>query len=86
MGILNDIVDHSDSIVDEARRLENEGLNYKQAYRKALKEYVDYCTDQNVCNHNININVILSPSEDIDNGEIYDIRTGETIRDLGGIL
>ena len=40
MGLIKNIVDYSNDIVEEARRLENEGLNYKQAYRKALRFYL----------------------------------------------
>lgn len=81
MGLIKNIVDYSNDIVEEARRLENEGLNYKQAYRKALKEYADYCSDQSNSNLKDIVNSI-APGEDIDNGQVYSEETGETLRDL----
>ena len=69
-------------IVDEARKLQKEkGLDYKMAYRIALTEYIDYITRNN-CNHKLNINVIIPPGADIDNGEIFDIKSGKTIKNL----
>lgn len=49
--MIKTIVDYSDEILDEAQRLENEGIEYHKAFKAALKCYVDYlsdsvCTDQ----------------------------------------
>lgn len=41
-----------------------------------------YCTDQSNSNHTKEIKNIIAPSEDIDNGEVYDKSTGITSRDL----
>lgn len=40
-------------------------------------------TDQsNQCTQEINLKDILPPGMDLDNGEIYDIGTGETVKEL----
>lgn len=40
-------------------------------------------TDQsNQCTQEFKLNHILPPGMDLDNGEIYDIKTGETIKEL----
>lgn len=40
-------------------------------------------SDQTVpSNHNNKFNDIITDTQDIDNGEIYDIESGQTIRDL----
>lgn len=40
-------------------------------------------TDQsNQCTQEINLKDILPPGMDLDNGEIYDIETGETVKEL----
>ncbi|HII4414705.1 TPA: hypothetical protein ACY4RM_001698 [Clostridium perfringens] len=40
-------------------------------------------TDQsNQCTQEINLKDILPPGMDLDNGEIYDIETGETVKKL----
>lgn len=44
------IADYSDEILEEASRLVEEGIDYKEAHKKALKEYADYCTDQSNSN------------------------------------
>lgn len=44
------ITDYSDEILEEASRLVEEGIDYKEAHKKALKEYADYCTDQSNSN------------------------------------
>ena len=82
MGLIKNITDYSNDILEEARRLENQGLNYKQAYRKALKEYADYCSYQSNSNNVKDIVNSIAPGENIDNGQIYSEETGETLRDL----
>ena len=54
------IADYSDEILEEASRLVEEGIDYKEAHKKALKEYADYCTDQSNSNHAKRNNVIIS--------------------------
>ena len=45
------------------------------------REYIG--TDQsNQCTQEINLKDILPPGMDLDNGEIYDIETGETVKEL----
>ncbi|MDZ4994013.1 hypothetical protein GNF80_13700 [Clostridium perfringens] len=40
-------------------------------------------TDQsNQCTQEFKLNHILPPGMDLDNGEIYDIETGETVKEL----
>lgn len=40
-------------------------------------------TDQsNQCTQEINLKDILPPGMDLDNGEIYDIETGETVKEV----
>lgn len=41
-----------------------------------------YCTDQSNSNHRDKLTDIIAPGENIDNGEVYDIETGITKRDL----
>ena len=37
------ILEYSDDILEEAKRLMKEGFSDKEAYRKALTEYIDFC-------------------------------------------
>ena len=39
-------------------------------------------TDQSIESNHNNTNTILAPNEDFDNNEVYDITTGETIKDI----
>lgn len=41
-----------------------------------------YCTDQSNSNLRNKTNLSIADDEDIDNGEVYDIETGITKRDL----
>lgn len=69
------------------QRMEKEGGNLKsiladelmkEAQKKSRK-----LTDQSKASDHKNIfETIIAPGEDIDNGEIYNRGTGETIRDL----
>ena len=49
---------------------------------ESVEKIKGYRTDQSNSNHENNYNSILSPNEDIDNGEVFDIKSGKTIRDL----
>lgn len=80
--IIKTIVDYSDEILEEARRLTLEIKDYKKAFRKALEMYVGYCSDQTNNNHTENINSIIAPGESIDNGQVILDETGEVLRDL----
>ena len=82
MGTIKNIIDYSDEILGEAQRLQNEGISYKDSYRQALKSYADYCTNQSNSNLDKNFNLILAENEDIDNGEIFQIDSGITKKDL----
>ena len=75
------ILEYSDDILEEAKRLMKEGFSDKEAYRKALTEYIDFC--EKPINNN-KFTCILSENEDIDNEneEIFDKNTGETLRVL----
>lgn len=76
-------------ISDETARLkldEENNLSLNAALRKAkemYKEKAPYPTVQSKDKeHNKNFNNIISNSEDIDNGEVFDRESGQTIRDL----
>ena len=75
-------------IAEEAERLNNEGLELNAALRKAKEMYLGKekshnATDQSMQNDNMQIlNDIIAPHEDNDNGEVFDIESGQTIRDL----
>lgn len=75
-----------DKIVCEAQKLiVKEGLSYKEAIEKAKEligsERVGAHVNSDSINSKTNKNSI-SLDEDIDNGEIYNIKTGETIKEL----
>lgn len=59
------IADYSDEILEEASRLVEEGIDYKEAHKKALKEYADYCTDQSNSNQANTFNKSLHYKEHI---------------------
>lgn len=80
--VIKTIVDYSDEILEEARRLTIETRDYKKAFRIALEMYVGYCSGQTNNNHTENINNIIAPGENIDNGQIYADETGQVKRDL----
>lgn len=55
---------------------------WKDVIRESVEKIKGYRTDQSNSNQINNYNSILAPNEDIDNGEIFDIKSGKTIRDL----
>lgn len=55
---------------------------WKDVIQESVEKIKGYCTDQSNSNHENNYNSILSPNEDVDNGKIFDIKSGKTIRDL----
>ena len=75
------MLEYSDDILEDAKKLIKEGLSDKEAYRKALTEYIDFC-EKSINNNKFTC--ILAENEDIDNEneEIFDKYTGETLRVL----
>jgi len=77
-------------IADEARKLQKDySLDYNAAIRQAKEIYKDKLekapslTDQSIVNeHNKTFNDIIPLGTDIDNGQVYDKLTGNTIREL----
>lgn len=71
----------------EVDLLMREGLSYQAALREVEEMYkkAHSLTDQSIENeHEQSFNDIIAENEDIDNGEVYNIESGQTIRDLGG--
>ena len=77
-------------IMDEAPKLEKDyGLSYHAAIRKAKEMYLDKkesCSlPASIRNNDTKTtDYIITDKEDIDNGEVYNIDSVQTIRDLGG--
>ena len=73
-------------IADETTRLYREDLSYKEAFKKVTEMYKEKApreTDQDILKeHNKTFNDIITPQQDLDNGEIFDRETGRTVRDL----
>ena len=83
MGLILDIVNKV--VPRTLDRLEKEGGMLKDILSEELeKEIAHSLTDQSIGNKRCknNVNNILTDKEDIDNNEIYDIESGQTIRDL----
>lgn len=71
----------------EVDLLMREGLSYQAALRqvKEMYEKAHSLTDQSIENESMKLlKNSIADKEDIDNGEVYDIESGQTIRDLGG--
>lgn len=66
------------ALLDKVERLYEEGYKLSDA----IEIVKGYCTDQSNSNHTKEIKNIIAPGENIDNGEVYDIETGITKRDL----
>lgn len=69
----------------EVDLLMREGLSYQAALRevKEIYEKAHSLTDQSIENEPMKLlNKIITDKEDIDNNEIYDIDSGQTIREL----
>ena len=74
-----------DKLVSEAQRLIiKEGLSYLEAIEKAKEKLLSDRVGAHKSENSISkqFNYSISPDEDIDNGEVYNIKTGETIREL----
>lgn len=71
-------------IAEETKRLTMEGLEFNSALRKAKEMYKKSCSlPGSIRNNDTKTTTsIISDNEDLDNGEIYNIKTGQTIRDL----
>jgi hypothetical protein len=74
-------------IAKETRRLMDEDgtLTFTAALRQATEMYKNSCNptgESKESNLNQINNNIIAPCEDIDNGEVFDITTGNTIREL----
>ena len=73
-------------IADEITRLYREDLSYKEAFKKATEMYKEKApreTDQDILKeHNKLFNDIIPLGQDLDNGEIFDRETGQTIKEL----
>jgi len=64
--------------------MEEEGLTYEAALRKveSMYEKAQSLATKQGKEHTKTFNEIISDTEDLDNGEVYDINTGQTIREL----
>ena len=66
--------------LEEIRRLVEEGKTFEEAL-EIVKGYKE--SDQTIpSNHSKTIKDIIPPGTDLDNDQLYDIESGETIRDL----
>ncbi|MDU5209580.1 MAG: hypothetical protein E6441_13245 [Clostridium sp.] len=69
--------------LDEVLRLYRKGYSVEEAI-KIVKGYKE--SDQTIpSNHKQIFKDIISSTEDLDNDQLYDIESGQTIRDLRGI-
>ena len=69
--------------LEEIRRLVEEGKTFEEAL-EIVKGYKE--SDQTIpSNHKQIFKDIISSTEDLDNDQLYDIESGQTIRDLRGI-
>jgi len=74
--------------LDMAREVEllmRDGLSYQVALKQVKEMYkkTRSLTDQSIENENTKTTgYIIADNEDIDNNEIYDLESGQTIRDL----
>lgn len=66
--------------LEEIRRLREEGKTFEEAL-EIVKGYKE--SDQTIpSNHSKTIKDIIPPWTDLDNDQLYDIESGQTIRDL----
>lgn len=81
MGLILDIVD---KVVPKVQERVSKGESLRKAlYEELEKEIARNSTDQSKSyEHSKTINISIPPGTDLDNGEIYDKKTGETIKDL----
>lgn len=82
MGLILDIVNKV--VPRTLDRLEKEGGMLKDILSEELKKEIAHSlTDQSIGNKPMKpLQNIITDKEDIDNNEIYDIDSGQTIRDL----
>lgn len=82
MGLILDIVNKV--VPRTLNRLEKEGGMLKDILSEELKKEIAHSlTDQSIGNKPMKpLQNIITDKEDIDNNEIYDIESGQTIRDL----
>lgn len=82
MGLILDIVNKV--VPRTLDRLEKEGGMLKDILSEELKKEIAHSlTDQSIGNKPMKpLQNIITDKEDIDNNEIYDIESGQTIRDL----
>lgn len=69
----------------EVDLLMREGLSYEAALRQVKEMYkkAHSLTDQSIENERLKtFNDIIADKEDIDNGDIFNIETGQTVREL----
>lgn len=67
----------------EVVRIYEEKKDYKEAYREVEEMYKKSCSSPGSIRNNDTKTILsITDKEDIDNGEIYDIETGVTIRRL----
>lgn len=78
-------------MAEETKRLTMEGLEFqaalrqtKEMYKEQLKEKTHNSTDQSKSYEldTKTTETIIPPGTDLDNNEIYDIKTGQTIGEL----
>lgn len=64
--------------------IEEEGLSYIEAIEKAKEKLLSDRVGSHKTDNNLSkqFNDSISLDEDIDNGEVYNIKTGETIKEL----
>ena len=81
MGLIYDILEYVIPRVQE--RAEKEGADWKDLIREEFIKIGCNPTDQSKgYNQNKTFNEIISPGTDIDNGQVYDKFSGQTIREL----
>lgn len=82
MGLILDIINKV--VPRTLDRLEKEGGMLKDILSEELKKEIAHSlTDQSIGNKPMKpLQNIITDKEDIDNNEIYDIESGQTIRDL----
>lgn len=74
--------------LDQAKEVDllmREGLTYEAALRKVKSMYEKNrsLTDQSIGNEDTKTtNTIIADKEDLDNGEVFDIEIGQTVKEL----
>ncbi|MDB1933937.1 hypothetical protein PMY12_05925 [Clostridium tertium] len=83
MGLILDMVD---KVVPRVQERVSKGEELRKVlYEELEKEIAHSLTNQSIENESMKpLQNIITDKEDIDNNEIYNIESGQTIRDLGG--